>query len=63
MCRQVTCPNCGRPTWAGCGLHIEQALADVPKDERCHCREAGSQGARQSTVPGSRSWLKRLLGG
>ena len=21
----------------GCGMHIEQALKDVPKDERCQC--------------------------
>lgn len=35
MCRQVTCKKCGKPTWAGCGNHIEQALAGVPKSKRC----------------------------
>ncbi len=35
MCRRVTCKQCGKPTWAGCGNHIEQALAGVPKKERC----------------------------
>ncbi len=39
MCSQVRCPACGKPTWAGCGAHIEQALANVPKAERCKCRE------------------------
>lgn len=29
MCRKVTCKLCGKPTWAGCGKHIEQALAGV----------------------------------
>lgn len=29
MCRQVTCTKCGKPTWAGCGNHIESALSDV----------------------------------
>ena len=37
MCSQTTCKNCGKPTWKGCGQHIEQALADVPKDQRCSC--------------------------
>jgi len=42
MCKRVTCMTCNKPTWAGCGLHIEQALAGVPKDERCKCREEAS---------------------
>jgi hypothetical protein len=29
MCRRVTCSKCHKPTWAGCGQHIEQALAGV----------------------------------
>ncbi|MCL4818778.1 MAG: hypothetical protein KJ067_06540 [Vicinamibacteria bacterium] len=37
MCSQVSCPRCGRPTWAGCGQHIEQALRGVPQDKRCQC--------------------------
>jgi len=39
MCRRVTCDRCGKPTFAGCGAHIEQVLGDVPKDERCKCAE------------------------
>lgn len=35
MCYQITCQVCGKPTWAGCGEHIEQALADVPVGDRC----------------------------
>ena len=42
MCKRITCPTCSKPTWTGCGLHIEQALAGVPKDERCKCREEAS---------------------
>lgn len=37
MCQKVTCDTCGKPTWQGCGEHIEQALADVPPAERCTC--------------------------
>jgi hypothetical protein len=39
MCRRATCSKCGKPTFEGCGAHIEQVLGDVPKDERCRCRE------------------------
>lgn len=35
MCRRVTCRTCGKPTWTGCGQHVEQALQGVPKNERC----------------------------
>ena len=27
MCSRVTCNDCNKPTWAGCGRHIEQALS------------------------------------
>ena len=39
MCRRVECDNCGKPTYAGCGKHIEQVLGDVPREQRCSCRE------------------------
>ncbi len=44
MCHRVTCRKCGKATWAGCGNHIEQALAGVPQSERCqgHAKEGGS---------------------
>lgn len=35
MCQKVTCSTCGKPTWAGCGEHIEEALASVPTGDRC----------------------------
>ncbi len=46
MCHRVTCRKCGKPTWAGCGNHIEQALAGVPKADRCqgHANEPSSGG-------------------
>jgi hypothetical protein len=39
MCQRVNCQKCGKPTWTGCGRHIEQALAGVPPQDRCRCRE------------------------
>ncbi|MFY9219882.1 MAG: hypothetical protein ACYYNF_08685 [Actinomycetes bacterium] len=37
MCHQTTCKRCEKATWAGCGQHVEQALAGVPRNERCAC--------------------------
>jgi hypothetical protein len=37
MCRRVTCEKCGKPTYAGCGAHVEQVLAGVPHEDRCRC--------------------------
>jgi len=37
MCRKVTCSQCNKPTWTGCGRHIEEALAGIPVDKRCKC--------------------------
>jgi hypothetical protein len=44
MCRQTTCRTCQRPTWAGCGAHVEQVLGHIPKSERC-------QGHARNTSP------------
>ena len=55
MCSRVTCNYCNKPTWAGCGRHIEQALAGVPLDQRCKCGEGNATSARTSL-------LSRLLG-
>lgn len=30
MCRRVECEMCHKSTYAGCGMHIEEALKDVP---------------------------------
>ncbi len=35
MCQKISCKNCGKATWRGCGQHIEQALDGVPENERC----------------------------
>lgn len=39
MCQRVTCSACGKPTWTGCGEHVEEALAGVPVAERCTCAD------------------------
>ena len=39
MCKKVICEFCKKPTYEGCGKHIESVLADVPEEERCKCDE------------------------
>lgn len=60
MCQRVTCKSCGKPTYAGCGRHVEAVLGDVPLEGRCRCREAKAE----PTPPSKKgsSWLSRLAG-
>ena len=50
MCRQVTCRSCGNATWSGCGQHVDQVMAGVPKSKRCQC-------------PPKPSFVERIFGG
>jgi len=50
MCRQVMCRRCGKPTWSGCGQHVNQVMSGVPKAKRCQC-------------PPAPSLVERLFGG
>jgi len=59
MCRRTTCNKCNKPSWAGCGAHVETVLGSVPKEDRCKCRETASEGAPK----GPPSFFKRLFGG
>ncbi|MEZ4267186.1 MAG: hypothetical protein R3F39_12480 [Myxococcota bacterium] len=61
MCRRVTCSRCKKPTFAGCGAHIEQVLGDVPKPDRCRCAELKAAGQLDATA-GDGGWLKKLFG-
>ena len=35
MCVKVTCKICKKPTWSGCGEHIEEALDGIALADRC----------------------------
>ncbi|HMI89272.1 MAG TPA: hypothetical protein VK550_34580 [Polyangiaceae bacterium] len=61
MCRRVQCESCGKPTYAGCGMHIEQVLAGVPVEERCHCRDAKDD--PKSEEKAAPSVMRRIFGG
>jgi hypothetical protein len=61
MCRLVECRKCHRPTYAGCGAHVEQVLGHVPPPQRCRCREEAA-GTTTAGKTERRSWLRTLLG-
>jgi hypothetical protein len=63
MCRRVTCPSCNKPTYAGCGAHIEQVLGDVAPAQRCQCRERADHAATGESSAGLAGFVRKLLGG
>ncbi len=40
MCSPATCRTCGKPSYTGCGQHVERVLGHVPVDQRCSCATA-----------------------
>jgi hypothetical protein len=65
MCQRITCRQCGKPTFAGCGRHVESVLGDVPPAKRCpghSSREDASTGQGGSSSPLGR-FLDFLSGG
>jgi hypothetical protein len=61
MCRAATCKHCDRPTWKGCGMHVEQVLGDVPKRDRCQCGSGRPATTRAAgvTAPPKKRWFSR----
>ncbi len=60
MCRRVDCSKCGKPTFAGCGMHVEAVLGDVRPENRCRCKEETRSAKAGDADP---SFLRRLFGG
>lgn len=60
MCHQITCATCGKPTWEGCGEHIEYALKGVPLNERCSCPR--SNASKPNDPQSQKGLLGRILG-
>ncbi|KGN42014.1 hypothetical protein [Knoellia aerolata] len=57
MCRPANCKVCGKTTWAGCGQHVDQVMANVPRGERC----PGHRDAEKSAA-GNGSAFARFFG-
>nr|WP_318241749.1 hypothetical protein [Arthrobacter pullicola] len=58
MCRTITCRKCQKTTWAGCGQHVQQTMAKVPRSERCPC----SPNASKETPKSGNGFFARLFG-
>ena len=54
MCRAITCKQCGKTTWAGCGNHVEQVMRGVPASDRCPGHSAGEKNSGR--------FLRRVFG-
>jgi hypothetical protein len=54
MCRAVACKVCGKAGWKGCGMHVDQVLAGVPRADRC-------PGHPKAEREGASTWLSRLF--
>ena len=48
MCRPAHCRQCGKVTWAGCGQHVDQVMAGVPRQQQCTCRAEDEGAPRRS---------------
>jgi hypothetical protein len=44
MCSKARCRSCGKTTWSGCGAHVQQVMAGVPKAQQCTCERAAGSG-------------------
>jgi hypothetical protein len=62
MCQRITCKDCGKPSFKGCGQHVESVLGDVPPADRCQCgaKTAGTP-ACNVTRMGILGWMADLL--
>jgi hypothetical protein len=56
MCSRVNCRKCGKVTYSGCGQHLDQVFAGVPKDQRCDCAN------KASTTGDNPSLLGKIFG-
>jgi hypothetical protein len=62
MCQRITCKDCGKPSFAGCGRHVESVLGDVPPADRCQCgATTASAPARDIAGTGVLGWMADML--
>ena len=59
MCYPVTCKQCGKTTWAGCGQHVAMVKAGVPADQWCPGEHTADE---MTSVAPSGSFFSKLLG-
>ncbi len=52
MCHPAKCKVCGKTTWAGCGQHIAQVKASVPKNQWCNGKHTAEEIAAAKAARG-----------
>lgn len=57
MCSRVNCRKCGKVTYSGCGQHLDQVFAGVPKSNRCVCAAMKKQASGEKS-----SFLAKIFG-
>ncbi|KAI8470100.1 MAG: hypothetical protein J3K34DRAFT_421782 [Monoraphidium minutum] len=58
MCRRVTCSQCSKPSWAGCGMHVDSVRGKVAgQGAACHAPSLAACAALQRR---SLRWRQRL---
>ncbi|PFG41567.1 hypothetical protein ATJ88_0209 [Isoptericola jiangsuensis] len=55
MCQPTLCRTCGKTTWAGCGMHVDDVRRSVPAAQWC--------GGHDEPRAGGGGFLSRLFGG
>ncbi len=59
MCSPAQCNRCGKRSWRGCGQHVDQVMAGVPRSQQCQC-EPEPAGSFLDAVKGH---LRALMSG
>jgi hypothetical protein len=62
MCQRITCKECGRPGFVGCGRHVEQVLGDVAAADRCQCGAKRTEAAPAGQARGILDWVTDFIG-
>jgi hypothetical protein len=63
MCQRITCRQCGKPSFSGCGRHVEAVLGDVPRDQRCQGHDAPTPKAGTGEAPSVLERVRDFLAG
>lgn len=62
MCQRITCKDCGRPSFRGCGRHVESVLGDVPPTDRCQCGATVAKAhAGDTAASGIVEWISGIF--
>ncbi|UJR24599.1 hypothetical protein I4U23_005974 [Adineta vaga] len=48
MCYKIQCQKCRKYTWAGCGMHKDSVMKNIPVNQRCTCH-SNEQQKKQSS--------------